>query len=36
LIYFQQGLGEKAIAERTEATLKMAKVTGDAVTTVSD
>ena len=36
LIYFQQGLGEKAIAERTEATLKMAKVTGDAVATVSD
>jgi TP901 family phage tail tape measure protein len=36
LIYFQQGLGEKAIAERTEATLKMAKVTGDAVKTVSD
>lgn len=36
LIYFQQGLGEKEIAERTAATLKMAKVTGDAVSTVSD
>ena len=36
LIYFQQGLGEKEIAERTEATIKMAKVTGDAVATVSD
>jgi len=36
LIYFQQGLGEKAIAERTEATLKLAKVTGDSVATVSD
>lgn len=35
LIYFQQGLGEKAVAERTKATLKMAKVTGDSVETVS-
>jgi TP901 family phage tail tape measure protein len=36
LIFFQQGLGEKEVLERTEATIKMAKVTGDAVQTVSD
>ena len=36
LIYFQQGLGEKAVLDRTEATIKMAKVTGEAVETVSD
>lgn len=36
LIYFQQGLKENEIAERTKATIQMAKVTGDAVATVSD
>lgn len=36
LIYFQQGLGEKAVLDRTEATLKMAKVTGDSVEAVSN
>ncbi len=36
LIYFQQGLGEKEVLDRTEATIKMAKVTGEAVETVSD
>lgn len=36
LIYFQQGLGEKAVLDRTEATLKMAKVTGDSVEDVSN
>ena len=36
LIYFQQGLGEREILERTEATIKMAKVTGTALQTASD
>lgn len=36
LIFFQQGLGEEAVIKRTEATLKMAKVTGDSVQEVSN
>lgn len=37
LIYFQQGnLTEKEIVDRTEATIKLAKVTGDTMSTVSD
>ena len=36
LIFFQQGLGEQDVLARTEATIKMAKVTGEAVQTVSD
>ena len=36
LIFFQQGLGEEQVLKRTEATIKMAKVTGEAVQTVSD
>ena len=36
LIYFQQGLEENDVLRRTEATLKMAKVTGDSVETVSN
>lgn len=36
LIYFQQGLDEQQVKERTDITIKMANVTGDAVETVSD
>ena len=36
LIYFQQGLEDNDVLRRTEATLKMAKVTGDSVETVSN
>ena len=36
LIFYQQGLGEEQVLKRTEATIKMAKVTGEAVQTVSD
>lgn len=36
LIYFQQGLSGDDVTERTDATIKMAKVTGDSVTEVSN
>ena len=36
LIFYQQGLGEKEVLDRTEATIKMAKVVGESVETVSD
>lgn len=36
LIFYQQGLPEQEVAERTAATIKMAQVTGDTVSTVSD
>lgn len=36
LIYYQQGLDDKAVQERTDATVKMANVTGTAAQTVSD
>lgn len=36
LVYFQQGLPEDEVIERTEATIKMANVTGDSAQTVSD
>ena len=36
LIYFQQGLGDAEVQKRTDATVKMAKVTGDSVTEVSN
>lgn len=36
LIYFQQGLGDKAVAERTETTLKLAKVVGESAETASE
>ena len=36
LIYFQQGLGDKAIEERTATTIKMANVTGESAQEVSD
>lgn len=35
LIYFQQGLPQEDVIERTNATIKMANVTGDAVADVS-
>ena len=35
LIYFQQGLDDKAVTERTNATIKMSKVTGEAAEDVS-
>ena len=35
LIYFQQGLDDDAVKERTDATIKMANVTGEAVEQVS-
>lgn len=35
LIYFQQGLDDDAVKERTDATIKMANVTGEAVDQVS-
>lgn len=36
LIYYQQGLDDKAVQERTDVTAKMANVTGTAAQTVSD
>lgn len=36
LIYFQQGLSEKEVKERTDLTIKMANVTGQSVSEVSD
>ena len=36
LIYFQQGLGSEEVRERTEATIKMANVSGQSAETVSD
>lgn len=36
LIYYQQGLDDKAVQERTDVTMKMANVTGTAAQTVSD
>ena len=36
LIYYQQGLDDKAIEERTAVTIKMANVTGDTAQTTSD
>lgn len=36
LIYFQQGLNDKQVQERTDLTIKMANVTGESVSTVSD
>lgn len=36
LIYFQQGLSEDEVIKRTEATIKMANVTGDSAQIVSD
>lgn len=36
LIYYQQGLDDKAVQERTDVTVKMANVTGTAAQTVSD
>jgi len=35
LIYFQQGLNQKEVEERTALTVKMANVTGESVSTVS-
>ena len=35
LIFYQQGLDDKAVEERTNATIKMSNVTGDAATEVS-
>lgn len=35
LIFYQQGLDDQAVKERTDATIKMAQVTGDAATEVS-
>lgn len=36
LIYYQQGLDSKAVKERTDATIKMANVTGESAKAVSD
>ena len=36
LIYYQQGLNEEQVEERTNATIKMANVTGETAQTVSD
>lgn len=36
LIYYQQGLDDKAVQERSDVTVKMANVTGTAAQTVSD
>lgn len=36
LIYYQQGLDDKAVQERADVTVKMANVTGTAAQTVSD
>lgn len=35
LIFYQQGLDDKAVEERTNATIKMAQATGDSATEVS-
>lgn len=35
LIYYQQGLGNKEVEEKTDVTIKMANVTGDAAADVS-
>lgn len=35
LIYYQQGLDEKSVKERTDATIKMSNVTGESVKDVS-
>lgn len=35
LIFYQQGLGDQEVKERTDATIKMANVTGEAVEDVS-
>ena len=36
LIYFQQGLNDKEVAERTEVTIKMANAAGVSAQKVSD
>jgi len=36
LIYFQQGLNDAEVKERTAITAKMANVSGDSISTVSD
>ncbi len=36
LIYYQQGLDDKQVKERTDLTIKMANVTGDTAKTVSE
>ena len=36
LIFYQQGLNDKQVAERTNATIKLANITGQAVETVSN
>ena len=36
LIYYQQGLSEQEVLERTDITVKMANVTGEAAQTISD
>lgn len=36
LIYYQQGLDDKSVQERSDVTIKMANVTGTAAQTVSD
>ncbi len=36
LIYYQQGLSDEQVIDRTDVTIKMANVTGDAAKTVSD
>jgi len=36
LIYYQQGLDEREVQERTAITAKMANVSGDTIATVSD
>ena len=35
LIYYQQGLGDKEVAKRAETTLKLAKVTGESASKIS-
>ena len=36
LIYFQQGLGDEEVRERTETTIKMANVTGESTSKIAD
>lgn len=36
LIYFQQGLGDEEVRERTEATIKMSNVTGESTSKIAD
>jgi len=36
LIYYQQGLDDKEVAERTNTTVKMAHVTGETVKDVAN